>query len=475
VRADYLEKGKDSVMIQSVVTMPPPPVSPPAPRQGKLMVWVVGIISFGLLLLIIGQFAFEIFAPVRPSRFAFVKDIPLPSAVPTRFIPNLTNIPPDQGPLTPGVSVPVDHFDFQAIDPRTKLLFIAHSGPAPDEYALADHAFDPDKDVRYDGHIVVVDTTRNVVVGRVDVPQIAGIVVAPDLGRVYAADANDNIVYAIDEYTLKATAIQLADLEAPDGIDYDPDDHKVFVSDPGSPPDTNPNGNVSRDNQNLSVIDILHNNAVSRINLGHLPKLPAEKADLVQFGYDVGHNHYDPVLRRVFVTIQQLTDQSVDVPAIPPGGTGELVAVDPVTQRVVSRVQLPTTCGTPHGMNIDMQEQIAFIACTDVDPVQHLVQNLVRVNLRTMTVIHDPLMLLAAKPDLVILDHPLHILFVACSGGVSVFDESGGSLRKLGDYILGKGTHTLAVDETTQDVYLPLTDVGGRPVLRIYHFNPAGS
>ncbi len=463
-------------MVQPVVTLPPPaPVASPTPRSNRFVVWVVGIICFGILLFILGQFVVEIFAPAPPPRFKFIKDLPLPSAVPTRFIPHLYDIPPHQSPLTPGVSVPVDHFDFQAIDPRTKLLFIAHSGPAPDEYALADPAFDIDKDVPFDGHIVVVDTARNVVIGRVDVPQIAGMVVAPDLGRVYAADAEDNIVYAIDEHTLKATAIQLADLETPDGIDYDPDDHKVFVSDPGSPPDSNPNGNVSRDNQNLSVIDILHHNAVSRISLGHLPKLPGERADLVQFGYDVGHNHYDPVLRRVFVTIQQLTDQSVDVPATPPGGTGELVAVNPVTQRVVQRLQLPTTCGTPHGLNIDMQTQIAFIACTDVDPAQHLVQNLIRVDLRTMTVIHDPLMLLAPKPDLVVLDRPLHILFVACAGGVSVFDESGTSLRKLGDYILGKGTHTLAVDEATQDVYLPLTDVGGRPVLRIYHFNPAGS
>ena len=54
-------------------------------------------------------------------------------------------------------------------------------------------------------------------------------------------------------------------------------------------------------------------------------------------------------------------------PAVPPGGTGEFISIDPVTQQVIARLQLPTTCGTPHGMNIDMQEQIAFIACTDVD------------------------------------------------------------------------------------------------------------
>lgn len=457
-------------MAQPVATSPTSQDS----RSGTVAAWLCGIVTFGLLFFILAQFAFQIFAPSPPSRLVLIKDIPLPSALPPDLIPNARNAPAHQNPLTPGLSVPFDHFDFQALDPRTKLLFIAHSGPAPDGYVLADPRFDADKDGPIDGHIVVFDTSRNVVVGRVDVPQIAGVVVAPDLGQVFAADANDNIVYEIDEHTLKATPIQLADLESPDAIEYDPVDHKVFVSDPGSPPDTNPNGNVNPDNQNLSVIDLLHHNAVTRINLGHLPKLPTESADLVKFGYDVGHNRYDPVLHRIFVTIQQLTDQSVDVPATPPGGTGELAAIDPVTQRVVARLQLPKTCGTPHGMNIDVQEQVAFIACTDVDPDQHLVQNLVRVDLTSMTIVHDPLMLLAAKPDIVILDHPLHVLFVACAGGISVFDESNGGLRKLGDYIVGKGTHTLAVNEAAQDLYLPLTDVGGRPVLRIVHYNPAG-
>lgn len=441
----------------------------------KVFTWLVGIVCFGLLLLILGQFAVQIFAPRSASRFIFVEDIPLPTALPVQFVPNARDLPPQETPLTPGVAIPFDSFDFQALDPQTKLLFIAHTGPAPDSYHLVDHAFDVDKDSQFDGYVAVIDTTRNVLIGRVNIPQVAGMVAAPDLGLVFAADSNDNIVYAIDEHTLKATAIPLAVNEGPDAMEYDPGDHKVFVSDPGSPPASNPNGNTSLDNQNLSVIDLLHHNTVTRINLGHMPKLPAESAALVQFGYDVGHNHYDPVLRRIFVTSQQLTDQSVVTPATPPGGTGEFIAIDPVTQQIVGRLQLPTTCGTPHGMNIDMQEQIAFIACTDVDPTQHLVQNLIRVDVRTMTVIHDPLTLLAPGPDMVFLDHPLHLLFVACASGVSVFDESNSKLTKLGDYIVGKATHTLAVDEATQDIYFPQVDSGGRPVLRVMHYNPSGS
>lgn len=440
----------------------------------KALVVLTGIVCFGLLLLILVQFTVQIFATRPASRFIFVQDIPLPTALPTQFVPNARDLPRQQTPLTPGVAIPFDHFDFQALDPQTKLLFVAHTGPTPDNYALLERTFDADKDSQVDGYVAVIDTTRNVLIGRVNIPQVAGMVAAPDLGLVFAADSNDNIIYAIDERTLKTTAIPLADNEGPDAMEYDPDDHKLFISDPGSPPASNPNGNVSLDNQNLSVIDLLHHDTVTRINLGHLPKLPAERADLVQFGYDVGHNHYDPVLRRVFVTTQQLTDQSILNPATPPGGTGEFVAIDPVTQHVVERLQLPTTCGTPHGMNIDMQEQIAFIACTDLDPAQHLVQNLVRVNLRTMTVIHDPFMLLAPGPDMVFLDHPLHLLVVACASGVSVFDESNSKLTKLGDYIVGKATHTVAIDEATQNFYFPQVSIGGRPVLRVVHYNSSG-
>ena len=372
--------------------------------------------------------------------------------------------------MAPGVSVRFDHFDFQTLDPLTGLLFIAHTGPAPDKFALIAPAFKADKDSQVDGHVIVFDTRKSKVVGRVDVPQIAGIVAAPNLSRVYAADANDNIIYSIDERTLKATKIPLGDNEGPDAIEYDQADQKVFVSDVGI---ANPD-NIDPKNQNIAVIDI-HTNRVTKINLGHLPKLPGESAALVKFGYDVGHNRYDPVLHRLFVTTQQLTDQSSLNPPNPPPGTGELVSIDPVSQRVVGRVQLPNTCGIPHGMTIDAEQNTAFIACTEVDPASHLMQNLVRVNVRSMKVIPDPLLTLASKPDIVVLDHPLHSILVGCGAGVSVFDESAGHLRKLGDYILGKNTHTLAIDEKTQLIYIPLPDVGGRPIIRIARYNPNGA
>ena len=79
---------------------------------------------------------------------------------------------------------------------------------------------------------------------------------------------------------------------------------------------------------------------------------------------------------------------------------------------------------------------------------------------------------LAAKPDIVILDHTQHVIFVGCAGGVTVFDESNGQLRRLGNYAFGKNSHTVAVNEATNLLYLPQPDIGGRPVLLIVKYDP---
>lgn len=432
-------------------------------RVSTLFSWVLGIVCFGILGYLLVETTLQIVFPPPAHRLVIVQDVPVPSALPAKFLPFVKNVPQNEGALAPGVSVRFDRFDFQALDATTGLLFIAHTGPVPGKFADVSPAFNASKDSQVDGHVIVFDTHLNKVVGRVNIPQITGMVDAPDLGKVYAANGNDGVVYVIDVRTLKTTKIPLGDNQGPDAITYDQTDHKVFVSDKGT-----------LRNQNIGVIDTT-TNAVSRINLGLLPKLSGESAALTKFGYDVGHLHYDPLLHLIFVTMQQLTDQTVKTAPDPPPGTGELVSIDPIAQRVVGRLQLPKTCGIPHGMNIDPEQHTAFIACTQVSANSHLVQNLIRVNVQSMKIISDPLLLLASKPDVVIIDQPLHLLFIGCTAGISVFDESNGHLRKLGDYNLGKDTHSLAIDEKTQLLYIPIPDVGGRPTIRIVKYNSSGT
>lgn len=457
-------------------------VASPSPRVRR--VWpamaataLTWLASIGLLVMLGGMVVAQVLNPPPAKRVLLQEDIPLPSA----YIPLAAHQdapdPSQQNSLAPGTTQQFDHFDFQALDPHTHLLFIAHTGAATDSLTAADIKVDAD----LDGHIIVFNTQQNKLVGRINVPHITGVVVAPDLHKVFANNGDDNIVYDIDETTLNVVPIPLAENAFPDGISYDQPDHRIFVSDPGLTPDV----------QDVTIIDARTDKVITRVNLGKLPVLPQENkvvtdahitvnapGDRPEFGYDVGHNKYDPVSRRVYVTTQILASSPITVLAPPdPNGAGELMEIDPLTAKVVQRLVLPMTCGSPHGLALDTQQEIAFVACTDLDPDRNLIANLLRVDLKTMKVIpaNVQTMRLEVGADLVVLDTAAQVVFVGCKSVISVFSNQPGNFHLLGEYLVGKGTHTLAVDEATQLIYLPLVEVGGRPTLRIVKYNPNGT
>ncbi len=433
--------------------------------------WLAVVACVAVLAYVLVGVVRQFVNPPPPLRLDLVRDVPLPSGLGASSAGA-------NDPLAPGVSVQFDAFDFQAYDPQTRLLFIAHTGPNPNKLGQAHIKFDP----ATDGHIIVFNTARQQIVGRVDIPHVTGIAIAGDVHRVYASDAKDNTVFAIDENTLAFTPIHLGDNASPDAVSYDPVDHRIFVSDPGAPANPDKTANIDRNNQNLVVIDALSERIIAKINIGNMPKLAVEQAPTVKgsdvplFGYALGHNMYDSTQHHVFLTTQILPDADSPNPNIsPPHGTGELMEIDPIAAKVVQRAQLPATCITPHGLALDTVQEVAFIACVDVDAASSVAPNLARVDLRTMRVVPaDPqAMRLAPKPDMVVLDHTAHVLLVGCKGGISIFDERAGEFHKLGDYQMGANTHSILVDETTQYVYLPM-DVGGRPVLRVARYNPSG-
>jgi hypothetical protein len=186
-----------------------------------------------------------------------------------------------------------------------------------------------------------------------------------------------------------------------------------------------------------------------------------------KWGDDVGHVRIDPSLHRIFVVIQQLADPDSPNPnPIPPPGTARLVAIDSLTHKVTARLLLPDFCITPHGLEIDTTSHIAFVACLDATPASVL-----RVDLQTMQVISETPWPVEPRPDILSLDRTLHLLYVAAGAGITIFQEDGTSFKWLGSYTFGVSTHTLAVDEATHNVYIPLPKMGGRPVLRIMHYN----
>jgi DNA-binding beta-propeller fold protein YncE len=145
--------------------------------------------------------------------------------------------------------------DYQTLDPRKQLLFIAHLG---------------------DSTIVAVDTrTRRVVATIPKVSQVHGVLAIPELNVVYATATGTNEVVAIDESSFKIVARTRTGVY-PDGIAYDPGTARLFVSDEHGRTET--------------VIDTASNRRVATIRLGG----------------EAGNSQFDPASQQVFVNVQTL-------------------------------------------------------------------------------------------------------------------------------------------------------------------------
>lgn len=410
--------------------------------SGSILQWVMGSLCFGLLIFILIDMALQFTTPPPIRRIQVLQDVPLPG--PFTDAKHTTG-----NPLQSGVTERGDHFDFQALDPQSHLLFFTHTGPNPDK--------DKTIDARSDGNVMVFDTIQKKLVARLNIPQVTGLVAAPDLGKIYAAGRIDNAVYVIDERTLTKTAIPLGNNEKPDSITYDTRDHLVFVADPGAPSD--PTGTIiNPKNQNISVIDTTTNTVVTKINLG------IDKP----WGDDIGHIRYDSVSGHILAITFPLSDPRNANSKL--SKINYMAVIDPLTQSLVSRVQLPTTCINPHGLVLDTEQREAFIACIDSDPTP----SIVRIDLNALKPIVEAFPGTQLKPDILAIDSSLHILYVGCSTGISVFDESNRSLKRISDFMPGMNMHTIATNTNTHEIYAPLLSVGGRSVLRILRYDPHG-
>jgi hypothetical protein len=476
-------------MDQSIVTTP----RSPAARVGRVLSWLAGIVCFGFLLSVFVLIARQIIVPPSAQRILLVGSIPLPEGLKAKGAPDS---------LAPGQSQNFDNFDFQAIDPTMHLLFIAHTGPIPYPYSFQDPTFhwDNPADIARDGNILVVDLQQQKLVGRVPIPRVFGLVVAPELHKVFAASSEPSRIYSFDEpSSTNIKFLQLDEDEGPDTMSYDPLTHKLFMETGGEgvrypvqvPGQKLPIQNANRDpaKENVYVLDAPTLKVLAKINIGELPKLPDEDLskgtvpvptvdeDVPKFGYQVGQIQYNEVTHLLYLVIQVSEDLNIRPHPLPPLGTSELVTIDPVAYKIIQRTILPESCSVPHALALDTAQNIAYIDCTSVDSNVPLVQHLMRMDLNTMKAFPDDprQTILAPNPNMLALDRPQQLLFEACTGGVTVFDIRPGHFRKLGNYVVGHAnTLSIIIDESTQFIYLPVPSAGGRPTLYIAQYNPNG-
>lgn len=263
------------------------------------------------------------------------------------------------------------------------------------------------------GRTVVFDTDSNRVVTEImNLPRATGVLAVPPHHQVYVSAAGAHEVAIIDDRTLKVIS-RVGGIRFPDGIAYAPEADKVFVSDESGEADV--------------IIDARTGAKRSTIKLGGEP----------------GNAHYDSVSHCILVAVQT---------------RNQLVAIDPVSEKIVQRYDLPGS-DHPHGFTIDDEDRLAFVSSEGNAALEVI-------DLRTMRVIGRQK--IGDSPDVLAWDPGWRLLYVASEGGVlSVFWLDGNRLRPAGE-VRAPHAHTVSVDPRTHRVYLPLENVNGRPVLRIY-------
>jgi YVTN family beta-propeller protein len=261
------------------------------------------------------------------------------------------------------------------------------------------------------GLVTVFDTETGAVVGDItNVPGAHGVLAVSELGRVFASATDANQVAVIDPANLSVVAT-VPGGDYPDGLAYAPDVKKLYVSDEHGRTDT--------------VIDVQTNQVVATVPLRG----------------EAGNTQYDPGSHQILVAVH----------------SGHLMVIDPTTDKVVDRYEVPG-CSEPHGLAIDGDRRIAFVACQGN-------AKLAVVDLTTMT--ESAIFGVGHGPDVLAYDSGLGQLYVAAeSGPLVVFQVDDGGIRELARDTVGPNAHSVAVDPATHHIYLPLTNVGGQAVLR---------
>jgi DNA-binding beta-propeller fold protein YncE len=261
--------------------------------------------------------------------------------------------------------------------------------------------------------MTVFDVNKQMIVGDVkELKHVHGVLAVPELHRVYASATGTNELAVIDDQSLTVVARAPAG-DYPDGIAYASKENKIYVSDLHGKADT--------------VIDAKTNQRITTIELGG----------------GAGNSQYDATSDRIFVTVD---------------GREELAEIDPNTDQVVARYPL-TGCKGSHGLLIDSENHLAFVACEENS-------KLVVFDLQSKKA--TATLPVGADPDVLAFDTTLHRLYVSAeSGNIAIFDERDRGLQKIFLGFFAANAHTVAVDSRTHRVYWPLQDVGGKPVLRI--------
>lgn len=270
------------------------------------------------------------------------------------------------------------------------------------------------------GQTYVIDLKTDQVLHTIaDTPGVEGLAFVPEERKLFTSNAVGNTVGVVDLKTMKVVR-KVPTESKPDGIAYAPPAHKIYVSNERA--------------KALSAIDTRSDKVVA----------------VLRFDSETGVPAFDPGLGLVYVNLQD---------------KNELAAVDPLTDKVVGRYPVEGCVGN-HGMDLDTEHHLAFIACQRNN-------RFVVFDLQAHKVLAS--FPLALGSDVVAFDPGLGRAYVGCAvGTIAVFQEDDAThFRALAPVRGEPFIHSLAVDGQTHRVYVPEQEAGGASVARMAVYEAA--
>lgn len=264
------------------------------------------------------------------------------------------------------------------------------------------------------GILYVIDVRTNKLVAAIHgLPGITAPIYVPGLRKIYTCDWGENKIGVISLRQMKVIK-KLSTGEKPNGGAYAMPFGKVYVSDTLG--------------KEVTILDV-HTDSVVKT---------------LKFRSETGMVQYDPAGRKVYVNLRSIN---------------KIAEIDPASDTVVAQYPV-ARCDFNHAMALDPTGRRAFLPCGN--------NNLLTVfDLdRHRSIAHIPM---PEGADDVAFDPGLKRIYVPCESGaiLVVQEDDPDHFRKLEDFPVQKGVHTLALDVETHRVYTPEQEENGRPVSRM--------
>jgi DNA-binding beta-propeller fold protein YncE len=249
--------------------------------------------------------------------------------------------------------------------------------------------------------LAVLDLDSEAMLPAVQTGETQGIAVAEKEGKIFVGDALEQKIVILDRKSLQKTG-EIKVTGPVDAMTYEPNTGMIYAG--------------HDDGTELWVIDAKSERIVTAIKIPGAPEWV----------------EYDPASDRIYQNIKE-------------GDTVQVI--DPASNTIESVWSTAPATG-PHGLAIDGKRQRLFTAGKN--------GKLVLIDMKTGKSIATAD--IGKGVDQIAFDPNAQRIYCACTGVISVVEETKDGLNSLGNVTAPKGAHTLAIDPKTHAVWVSYND-----------------